>query len=380
MSADWSDGPYGTLESSLGDYGLWLRERGFSHPERAAMDHGVSVNGWKARPWHLAERYHFTNWVTQKAQDFLDRRDPTVPFFLNVSYFHPHGPCTPPQAYWDQYISRELPGPVTAEWSTTQTDYEPGLPVDSWHTVLDEESMHRWRAGYFASITHIDDQIGVLLRALPKNTIVIFTSDHGELLGDHQFIRKTRALEGSARIPFIIRFPESMGVSGRQVRDEPIELMDVMPTCLDAAGVSAPEHVEGSSLLGLLRGETDWREWVHGEMNRLGGANPPTGMHYLTDGRRKYVWEPGIDRELYFDLEADPAERLNLVDAADRAAEIDVWRRRLVERLRHRPEGFVRNEKLVPVEGNTASFSDRIVRAKEEWCQAMGIERRDLLG
>jgi arylsulfatase A-like enzyme len=171
-----------------------------------------------------------------------------------------------------------------------------------------------------------------------------------------------------------------MGVSGRQVRDEPIELMDVMPTCLDAAGVSAPEHVEGSSLLGLLRGETDWREWVHGEMNRLGGANPPTGMHYLTDGRRKYVWEPGIDRELYFDLEADPAERLNLVDAADRAAEIDVWRRRLVERLRHRPEGFVRNEKLVPVEGNTASFSDRIVRAKEEWCQAMGIERRDLLG
>ena len=380
MSADWSDGPYGTLESSLGDYGLWLREQGFPHPERTAMDHGVSVNGWKARPWHLEERYHFTNWVTQKAHDFLDRRDPTVPFFLNVSYFQPHGPCTPPQAYWDQYIRQELPGPITAEWSTTQTDYEPGLPVDSWHTVLDEESMHRWRAAYFASISHIDDQIGVLLRALPKNTVVIFTSDHGELLGDHQWIRKTRALEGSARVPFIIRFPESMGVPGRQVRGEPIELMDVMPTCLDAAGVAVPDHVDGSSLLGLLRGQTEWREWVHGEMNRLGGANPPTGMHYLTDGRRKYIWEPGVARELFFDLEADPGERVSLIDAADRAAEIDLWRARLVERLRHRPEGFVRDGGLVPTNGNTASFADRIVEAKEEWCAKMGIARNDLLG
>lgn len=396
MSADWSDGPYGTLESSLGDYGLWLREQGFAQPERAAMDHGVSVNGWKARPWHLEERYHFTNWVTQKAQDFLDRRDPTVPFFLNVSYFHPHGPCTPPQAYWDQYISRDLPKPITAGWSTTQDRYEPGLPVDSWHTVLDEESMHRWRAGYFASITHIDDQIGVLLRALPANTIVIFTSDHGELLGDHQWIRKTRALEGSARIPFIVRFPEAMGVERAQVREEPIELMDVMPTCLEAAGVPVPGHVEGSSLLGLLRkadagpregagtdatgGDAAWRQWVHGEMNRLGGANPPTGMQYLTDGRRKYVWEPGIARELFFDLESDPEERMNLADDPDRAGEIDLWRGRLVERLRHRPEGFVRDGRLVPAKGNTASFADRIIHAKDEWCVKMGIERNDLLG
>ncbi|MFP4377729.1 MAG: sulfatase-like hydrolase/transferase [Spirochaetales bacterium] len=149
----------------------------------------------------------------------------------------PHGPCTPPQVYWDMYIDKELPGPIEADWSKEQEAYVPGLPIDSWHTVLSREAMHRFRAGYYASITHIDDQIGVLLRALPPNTMVIFTSDHGELLGDHQWIRKTRALEGSARIPFIVRLPESMQAEAGQVRDEPIELMDIMPTTSDG-GVS----------------------------------------------------------------------------------------------------------------------------------------------
>lgn len=379
MSADWSDGPYGTLERSMGNYGLWLREQGFPYPERTAMDHGVSVNGWKSRPWHLDERYHFTNWVTRKARDFLDRRDPTVPFFLNLGYFHPHGPCTPPQAYWDRYIGRDLPKPITADWSTTQQEYEPGLPVDSWHTVLDEESMHRWRAGYYASITHIDDQIGTLLRVLPENTIVIFTSDHGEMLGDHQWIRKTRALEPSARIPFVARFPQSTGIAAGQVRDEPIELMDLMPTCLDAAGVQVPDGVDGSSLLGLLRGEARWRAWVHGEMNRLGGSDPATGMQYLTDGKRKYIWEPGIGRELFFDLEADPEERTNLIDSSERAEEIGVWRERLVDRLRHRPEGFVRDGELVQLDGGTTSFTPRIIEAKADWSRRMGIEERDEL-
>lgn len=135
------------------------------------------------------------------------------------------------------YIDKELPGPIEADWSKEQEAYVPGLPIDSWHTVLSREAMHRFRAGYYASMTHIDDQIGVLLRALPPNTMVIFTSDHGELLGDHQWIRKTRALEGSARIPFIVRLPESMQAEAGQVRDEPIELMDIMPTTSDG-GVS----------------------------------------------------------------------------------------------------------------------------------------------
>ena len=373
MSADWSDHPHG----DLGDYGLWLRDQGFANPERNVMAHGVRVNGWKARPWHLDERYHFTNWVTDRSLNFLDRRDPSVPFFLNVSYFHPHGPCTPPEAYWNQYISKELPDPITADWSTTQHGFEPGLPVESWHTVLDGETMHRWRAGYFASITHIDDQIGVLLRSLPPNTVVLFTSDHGEMLGDHQWIRKTRALEPSARVPFLIRFPDSMDIAAGQIRDEPVELMDIMPTCLEAAGVDVPESVEGTSLIGLLQGAAGWRQYVHGEISGLGGASPPTGMQFLTNGKRKYIWEPATGRELFFDLETDPQEQQELSGEPQRSKELSWWRQRLVERLERRPEGFVDNGKLVKLNGPTDPVSPRVVAAKADWSRRLGVSSPD---
>lgn len=379
MSADWSDGPYGSLDGTLGDYGLFLRENGFTHPERAVRDHGVPVNGWKARPWHLDERLHFTNWVTQKSLDFLDRRDPTVPFFLNASYFHPHGPLTPPAAYWEMYIDRDLPAPITAEWSTEQTERHAGLPLESWRTVLTPEQMHRFRAGYYASITHIDDQIGVLLKALPENTIVIFTSDHGEMLGDHQWIRKTRALEASARIPFIVRFPKTMGIEAGQVRDEVVELMDIMPTCLDAAGVTVPGGVDGSSLLGLVRRTTPWREFLHGEIARQGGTDPATGMQYLTDGKQKYVWEPQTGREYFFDLENDPTESHELSGDPDRAGQIAEWRERLVARLRDRAEGFVKDGRLNPVARQPVLFAQRIIDAKRDWSRTLGITESDTL-
>jgi len=103
-------------------------------------------------------------------------------------------------------------------------------------------------------------------------------------------------------------------------------------------------------------------------------------MHYLTDGKRKYIWEPGIGRELFFDLESDPEERHNLLDDPQWKDEVDVWRGRLIEKLRDRPEGFVRGGQLVPTEGNTASFTPRIVEAKKDWCHRMGIDSSDLLG
>ncbi len=346
MSADWSDGPY---PGATGDYGRWLEERGI--PVRDVMGHGCDVNGWPSRPWHLDERYHFTNWITEKSLDFLERRDPTTPFFLNVSYFHPHQPCTPPQVYWDRYMQMDLPEPVEAEWSRKQDAYEPGLPPASWQTVLTKEQMRQFRAGYYGCINHIDDQIHRLLGALPQNTLIIFSSDHGEMLGDHQWIRKTRALEPSARIPFLMKLPSTSEIARRQVRDEVIDWMDIMPTCLDAAGAPIPEEVEGKSLLGLLRGEIPWRERLHGELAGCGGEN--TGMQFLTDGKRKYIWEPGHGRELFFDVENDPEERTNLAGDPVWEETIADFRRDLIERIRDRPEGFVKDGQLARLDGPT---------------------------
>jgi len=284
----------------------------------------------------------------QRAIDFLERRDPTVPFFLNLSYFHPHQPCTPPQVYWDRYINAEHPDLIEADWSHKMDTYEPGLGVASWQTKLSSALLRQFRAGYYGCINHIDDQVSRVLSRLPQSTVVIFTSDHGEMLGDHQWIRKTRALEPSARVPFLMKLPKSVGIESGQTRTEVVAWQDIMPTLLDAAGVEIPETCEGKSLLGLLRGES-WRERLHGEMAQCGGER--TGMQFLTDGKRKYIWEPGLGRELFFDLENDPGERTNL--AADPAWSDTVagWRNDLIKRLEDRPEGFVKDGRLVIFDG-----------------------------
>ena len=116
------------------------------------------------------------------------------------------------------------------------------------------------------TINHIDDQIGRILKEIPPNTIVIFLSDHGDMLGDHQWIRKRTAYEPSARIPLLIRFPHDAGIAQGHVLDDVAEIMDIMPTVLEVAKVPCPDSVDGSSLFPLLRGEKDgWREYIHGE-------------------------------------------------------------------------------------------------------------------
>jgi arylsulfatase A-like enzyme len=181
----------------------------------------------------------------------------------------------------------------------------------------------------------------------------VFCADHGEMLGDHQWIRKRNAFEPAARIPFLARFPGEMNLVQGCVRDDVVELMDIMPTLLEAAGVNIPSTVEGRSLLPLLRGNGAWRAYVHGEC-----ANIPTresGMEYLTDGRRKYIWYPAQGMEQYFDLEKDPREMTDLAGASGFGDEIGYWRGLLMRELRGRPEGFTDGRELKHLPGPTAS-------------------------
>ncbi len=347
-SADWSDAP-GHDED---DYARWLRRNGIGHPD-AGLSHGASQNGYVARPWHLEERFHFTNWCADMALEFLERRDPTLPFFLNVSFHQPHQPCCPPRDYYDRYLAMDLGEPVVGDWARVFDAPPRGLPVDAWRAAFPPAVLQQYRAGYYGCINHIDDQVGRILRHIPHNTIVVFVSDHGEMLGDHQWIRKRSAFEPSARIPMLWRFPSGLGRG--QVRDEPVELMDVMPTLLGAAGVPVPGSVDGRDLAVLLSGACrDWREWLHGEC-----AQVPTlgsGMQYLTDGRRKFIWYPGTGEEQFFDLEADPSELCNLAGDASRHDEIAVWRQRLVEQLAGRPESFTDGRRLTPIGGDSPFF------------------------
>jgi len=149
-----------------------------------------------------------------------------------------------------------------------------------------------------------------------------------------------------------MKFPNSMNVPQEQVLHHPVELMDIMPTILDAVGVDIPDTVDGQSVLPIIRdSNAEWRDYVHGECASVPTSN--SGMQYVTNGKLKYAWLPGRNEELFFDLENDPCEMTNLADDPNWADEISIWRSRLISELTGRPEGFTDGECLIKQDGNT---------------------------
>ncbi|NPV08200.1 MAG: sulfatase-like hydrolase/transferase [Anaerolineae bacterium] len=340
---------YGFHEVSPGelDHREWLRAR--LGPWAHERSHGVDANGWTARPWDKEEQYHRTNWTTEVAMDMLRRRDPTRPFFLWVSHHAPHSPYDPPGAIWDMYADREQPPVPVGDWAERYDVAGPGLPVTAWHGRLTPEQTRRGRIGYMGLITHIDFQFGYMLEEwrrsrLAQDTLFVYTADHGDMLGDHHLHRKTYAYEGSARIPFVIGYPQGYeGPTG--TCDRVVGLQDVMPTILEVAEVEPPPGMTGRSALAAARGEP-WREFLHGEHSPCYALEP--AMHYLTDGKRKYIWFPATDEEQFFDLESDRQELRNLAGDPGHADEVARWRERLVQVLAERGDGFSDGRRLLP--------------------------------
>ena len=368
------------------------REPGFvsdyhAHFDRARegeygyRDHSVDWNSWMARPSHLPEHLHPTYWTAGEGIRALENRDPTSPLFLWLSFARPHSPYDPPQSYWDMYVDHaEIPKAHVGAWSDR---YDHNVAdVNAPRSHRSDRETHRARAGYYGNITFIDHQIGRFLYEFRKrdpeglaNTLILFTSDHGDMMGDHHHWRKTYAYEGSARIPFVVHWPTAWGEDAPrgQVRNEPIELRDIMPTLLDAAHADIPASVDGSSLLSLANGTSDpWREFVQGEHTSC--YDDEHGMQYVTDGRQKYVWFHHTGAEQFFDLTTDPGECVDLSAETFWQARIEVWRRRLADideqrgdprglsgQLVSQPEGALR---LSP---NYARWRDRAAATIQDW-------------
>ncbi|QHI69394.1 arylsulfatase [Tichowtungia aerotolerans] len=316
-------------------------------------DHGVGWNSWHACAWHTDEALHPTSWTVSRSIEFLKEHDRGRPFFLNISFARPHSPYDPPARWFSCYERQELPDAFVGDWAQMHDDPETAKKEDAWRGTMSPEQVHRARSGYYGSISFMDEQIGRLLewmeREIPdelENTWFLFLSDHGDMLGDHNLWRKTYAYEGSARVPFLIAPPKKMQGDVRLVADEVVELRDVMPTVLGMAGVPVPSAVDGRSLIPLLNAPAeDWRTYIHGEHRAC--YSPEQEMHYVTDGRRKFIWLPRIQREQFFDLEADPGEYEDLIEGANRQGEIQRWRGYLIRELESRRCGWVKNGKLV---------------------------------
>lgn len=351
--------PSSEFKDSSDPFFTFLRE----HAPREAGGYyggGPHNNSRAAGPFHLPDEFHQTKWATNRAIDFLDGRDAARPFLLMVGYYAPHSPHNPPAEYFSRYYQREdLDDPFIADYDIP--------PVSSGNVMsryirLEGEDLRAARAGYYGNIAFLDSQVGRLLERAMRwpNTYVIFTSDHGDLLGDHYMYQKSRPYEGAAHTPFMIMGP---GIADSQTIGAPTGWQDIMPTILDLAGLPVPASADGKSLKPLLTGQPDvpWREYLHGESVHtfMGCAKTrpqservnlfyEAGAQYLTDGRMKYIWHVTSGTEQLFDLSADWKELHDLAPDPAHRAELETWRARLVKELAGRPEGYSDGARLIP--------------------------------
>ncbi len=308
------------------DYTRWLRRETGDRAVDTTME--MSTNSWTVRLWPHAERLHPNCWTVDQAIELLEARDPTRPFFLQVGFHRPHPPFDPPAEYFERYGDKDLPPPVIGDWVGT-----PGPMTDTTGPcgVIPPNELDRSRRAYFAQLSHLDFQIGKLLYRLRRlglfeDTTILFSSDHGEMLGDHHLTRKNNAFEGSAHIPLILRPARGSSLLRGTVCPAPATLADLLPTVLCEAGVPVPEKVSGLPLQQAIETPgANWRGFVH--------ILHAPHVQAVTDGKEKFIWDCQSGREWFFDLQTDPGETRNLVD--DPRA--DAWRQRLVAVLAESP-------------------------------------------
>lgn len=334
----------------VSDYRQWLQVQAPGTDPDAT---GIGWNDHGARIYQLPEKLHPTYWTGKMACEFIHNYNDERPLFLKVSFARPHSPYDPPKRFLDRYARRDVPAPSVGDWSRERF----GAPVDvekasssAAYGNFGDAYARNSRRHYYANITFIDEQIGAIVRELKKkgmyeNTLILFVSDHGDMMGDHYHWRKTYPFEGSVHVPYIIKWPGTEGVRPGQV-SAPVELRDVLPTFLTAAGVAVPDSMDGRPLQDLGHGRAEgWRRYIDLEHTRCYRADED--WCGLTDGRMKYVWYFYDGREMLFDLKQDPYECRNLAGDASLRTTLEAMRAALAEHLSERGDFYVSDGRLV---------------------------------
>jgi choline-sulfatase len=256
----------------------------------------------------------------EQIRKFKKRKDQR-PFFLCASFTHPHCPFVITEKYWDQYKDSDIPLPAVPA-----RPLEDMHPYNQWiqihHEIdkytLTEEQIIASRRAYFGMVTYFDEMVGTILSELERlrmldNTIVIVTSDHGEMLGEHGMWFKRTFYDPAAKVPLIISYPERYE-AGSKV-GQVVSLVDLTATLMDIAQV--PDYgqwvaeLDGDSLIGLLENSgTEWKDFAISEYYSEGTLHP---MAAIRKGQYKYVYVHEYP-PLLFDLEADPRETINLAE------------------------------------------------------------------
>ncbi|QJD84986.1 sulfatase-like hydrolase/transferase [Cohnella herbarum] len=277
-------------------------------------------------PSRIAEEHSDTAYLTNEAIRFI-RETGDRPWMLHLSYWKPHLPFSVPEPYHSMYDPKDVPMPrLMPDELKSKPPLQKLFREERRGNFLEDERLLRQiRAVYYGMITQLDDHMGRLLEELKQlgirdNTLIIFTSDHGEYMGDHYMVEKELFYEQAIHVPLMVSLPGR--IKPGTVTESFVETVDLLPTCMEAAGLPIPQAVDGRSLFPLLDGTAaSWRQEVFAEWDfqyyharRQLGLNPDQCKAVMVRNKRwKYVHYSDQPCELY-DLENDSDEFNNLAD------------------------------------------------------------------
>ncbi|MFV0384939.1 alkaline phosphatase family protein [Paracoccus sp. (in: a-proteobacteria)] len=365
--------PYGPYSPNP-DYHGFLRDHGLDSERpwedfanSGKGDDGELLSGWLLKysnlPANIPEELSETPYMTTRAMQFMEDAGDT-PWLCHLSFIKPHWPYIVPAPYNSMYGPEHVLPPVRsdAERQTDHPVYRAYLESRICRTFSRDEVRQRVIPAYMGLIKQIDDQMGRLFawmreRGLMRNTMIVFTSDHGDYLGDHWMGEKDLFHDQSVKVPLIVCDPRAAADATRgMVRDELVELIDLAPTFLDYfGGPRLPHILEGRDLSPLLHdagASAAWRQYAISEYDYstrearkiIGNAQEDARLIMCRDDRWKYVHAEGF-RPMLFDLETDPQELTDLGADPDHAgvrdrmaAAIFAWARRHHNRFTLSPE------------------------------------------
>ncbi len=323
---------------------------GFRNGQRAGMDGGT-----REEP-HRDKKYTdiATDWIHEKSRGI------DGPWLLYAGFSQPHSPfrCLP--EHFEKYpLDRiDLPDFTNEEREQMHEPYQMRRSNPSTSVPVPEQNLRRMRAAYYGMITELDDYIGQIVAALEStgqldDTIVLYTSDHGESLGEHDLWTKGNMFEDSAHIPLVMAGP---GIPSGQTVDTAVAHVDLVPTMLDIAGGDTPDHLRGHSLIPLMSGEPGNHPGFSYTESHSGGN--VTGSYLIREGDWKYIHFTWFD-DLLFNVAEDPMEKINRIDDPDVSEILDRLRERLHSQVQ--PEALTRRAFQVQ-----RDFLDSYVASKTE--------------
>jgi arylsulfatase A-like enzyme len=301
---------------------------------------------------------YVTDIITDMSIDFIENRPKDKPFFLMYHHKAPHRPWEPDEKHAKQFENVKIPEPKTfhddyknrssaaaeaemrIDKHLTKTDVKMDPPAGLNALELKSWNYQRYMKDYLACVQSVDDNIGRMLdylekSGLSKNTIVIYTSDQGFFLGDHNWYDKRFMYEECLRMPFLIRYPEK--IKAGKVNDAMILNVDFAPTFLEYAGLSAPKEVQGRSIVPLLRGEKprNWRTSMYYRYYHYPGDHRVQKHYGVRTERYKLIYFNELKEWELFDLKKDPNEMKSVYGDPKYA---DVQKEMLAELKRLRAE------------------------------------------